>query len=101
LIGNNIYTLKAEGKGVDSDCLANPVTVGLTIGIDSGSTAVRAEFEKRKKRDHRRPRGGQPLTYDFSVMTEEVMTPFSVVTLNHKSTADPCSCDQKELSTTS
>jgi DNA-binding beta-propeller fold protein YncE len=32
-IGNNIYTLKAEGKGVDLDCLANPVTVGLTIGI--------------------------------------------------------------------
>jgi 6-phosphogluconolactonase len=52
-IGNNIYTLKAEGKGVDLDCLANPVTVGLTIGIDSGSTAVGAEFEKRKKRDHR------------------------------------------------
>jgi hypothetical protein len=52
-IGNNIYTLKAEGQGVDLDCLANPVTVGLTIGIDSGSTAVRAEFEKRKKRDHR------------------------------------------------
>jgi DNA-binding beta-propeller fold protein YncE len=52
-IGNNIYTLKAEGKGVDLDCLANSVTVGLTIGIDSGSTAVRAEFEKRKKRDHR------------------------------------------------
>jgi DNA-binding beta-propeller fold protein YncE len=52
-IGNNIYTFKAEGQGADLDCLASPVTVGLTIGIDSGSTAVRAEFEKRKKRDHR------------------------------------------------
>jgi 6-phosphogluconolactonase len=51
--GNSIYTLKAEGKGADLDCLTNPVTVGLTIGIDSGSAAVRAEFEKRKKRDHR------------------------------------------------
>jgi 6-phosphogluconolactonase len=51
--GNNIYTLKAEGKGADLDCLSNPVTVGLTIGIDSGSTAVRAEFERRKKRDCR------------------------------------------------
>jgi hypothetical protein len=26
--------------------------VGLTIGIDIGRTTVRAEFEKRKKRDH-------------------------------------------------
>jgi len=52
-IGNKIFTLTADGKGVDLDCLANPVTVGLTVGIDSGSTAVKAEFEKRKKRDHR------------------------------------------------
>ncbi len=51
-IGNNIFTLNADGKGVDLNCLTNPVTVGLTIGIDTGSTAVRAEFEKRKKRDH-------------------------------------------------
>jgi lactonase family protein with 7-bladed beta-propeller len=52
-LGNNIFTFKADGKGVDLTGLTNPVTVGLTIGIDSGSTAVRAEFEKRKKRDHR------------------------------------------------
>jgi hypothetical protein len=52
-VGNDIYTLKAEGEGMDLHCLANPVAVGLTIGIDSGSAAVRAEFEKRKKRAHR------------------------------------------------
>jgi hypothetical protein len=51
-IGNNIFTLIADGKGVDLVCLTNPVTVGLTIGIDIGRTTVRAEFEKRKKRDH-------------------------------------------------
>jgi hypothetical protein len=50
-LGNNIFTFKAEGKGVDLTGLTNPVTVGLTIGIDSGSTAVRAEFEKRKRHD--------------------------------------------------
>jgi hypothetical protein len=49
-LGNNIFTFKADGKGVDLTGLTNPVTVGLTIGIDSGSTAVRA-FEKRKKHD--------------------------------------------------
>jgi DNA-binding beta-propeller fold protein YncE len=50
-LGNNIFTFKADGKGVDLTGLSNPVTVGLSIGIDSGSTAVRAEFEKRKKHD--------------------------------------------------
>ena len=50
-LGNNIFTFNAEGKGVDLTGLTNPVTVVLTIGTDSGSTAVRAEFEKRKK-DH-------------------------------------------------
>jgi len=52
-LGNNIFTFNAEGKGVDLTGLTNPVTVVLTIGTDSGSTAVRAEFEKRKK--HHQP----------------------------------------------
>ena len=52
-LGNNIFTFKAEGKGVDLTGLTNPVTVVLTIGTDSGTTAVRAEFEKRKK--HHQP----------------------------------------------
>jgi hypothetical protein len=44
-LGNNIFTFKAEGTGVDLTDLTNPVTVVLTIGIDSGSTAAIAEFE--------------------------------------------------------
>jgi hypothetical protein len=50
-LGNNIFTFNAEGKRVDLTGLTNPVTVVLTVGIDSGSTSVIAEFEKRKK-DH-------------------------------------------------
>ena len=41
-LGNNIFTFKAEGTGVDLTGLTNPVTVVLTIGIDSGTTAVMA-----------------------------------------------------------
>jgi hypothetical protein len=48
-LGNNIFTFDADGKDVDLTGLTNPVTVVLTIGIDSGSTTVTAEFEKRKK----------------------------------------------------
>jgi DNA-binding beta-propeller fold protein YncE len=50
-LGNNIFTFNAEGKGVDLTGLTNPVTVVLTIGTDSGTTAVTAEFEKPKKHD--------------------------------------------------
>ena len=34
-----------EGKGADSTGTVNPVTVGLTIGDDSGSTTVTAEIQ--------------------------------------------------------
>jgi hypothetical protein len=44
-LGNNIFTFKAEGRGVDLTGLTNPVTVVLTIGIDSGSTTAIAEFQ--------------------------------------------------------
>jgi len=44
-LGNNIFTFKAEGTGVDLTGLTNPVTAVLTIGIDSGSTAATAQFE--------------------------------------------------------
>jgi len=44
-LGNNIFTFNAEGKGGDLTGLTNPVTVVLTIGTDSGSTAVRAQFK--------------------------------------------------------
>ena len=43
-LGNNIFTFKAEGKGGNLTGLTNPVTVVLTIGIDSGTT--NAEFQK-------------------------------------------------------
>jgi hypothetical protein len=44
-LGNNIFTFKAEGTGVDLTGLTNPVTVVLTIGIDSGTTTATAEFQ--------------------------------------------------------
>jgi hypothetical protein len=37
ILGNNIFTFKAEGTGVNLTGLANPVTVVLTIGIDSAT----------------------------------------------------------------
>jgi DNA-binding beta-propeller fold protein YncE len=39
-LGNNIFNFKVEGKGVDLTGLTNPVTVVLSIGIDSGTTTV-------------------------------------------------------------
>jgi DNA-binding beta-propeller fold protein YncE len=44
-LGNNIFTFKAEGTGVKLTGLTNPVTVELTIGIDSGSTTVTAQLD--------------------------------------------------------
>jgi hypothetical protein len=44
-LGNNIFTFTAEGTGVDLTGLTNPVTVVMTIGDNSGSTAVTAEFQ--------------------------------------------------------
>ena len=44
-LGNNIFTFKAQGTGVDLTGLFNPVTVLLTIGIDSGTTTVTAQFQ--------------------------------------------------------
>jgi hypothetical protein len=45
-LGNKIFTFKAEGKGVNLTGLTNPVTVLLTIGDDTGSTAVTAQFQQ-------------------------------------------------------
>jgi DNA-binding beta-propeller fold protein YncE len=44
-LGNNIFTFMAEGTGVNLTGLTNPVTVVLTIGIDSGTTTVTAQFQ--------------------------------------------------------
>ena len=44
-LGNNFFTFKAQGAGVDLTGLTNPVTVVLTIGNDSGSTSAVAEFQ--------------------------------------------------------
>ena len=44
-LGNNMFTFKAEGTGVDLTGLTNPVTVVLTIGIDSGTTTATAVFQ--------------------------------------------------------
>jgi hypothetical protein len=43
-LGNNIFTFKAEGSGVNLTGLRNPVTVVLIIGIDSGTTTATAQF---------------------------------------------------------
>jgi len=42
-LGNDIFTLKAEGTGVDLTGLTNPVTVVLTIGSDSDTRTVTAQ----------------------------------------------------------
>lgn len=44
-LGGDAFEFKAEGEGADLTGIANPVTVNLTIGNDSGSTTVEAEFE--------------------------------------------------------
>jgi hypothetical protein len=44
-VGNNIFTFNAVGTGVDLTGLTNPVTVVSTIGIDTGSTTVTAQFQ--------------------------------------------------------
>ena len=44
-LGNNMFTFKAEGTGVDLTGPTNPVTVRLTIGINGGSTTVTAQFQ--------------------------------------------------------
>jgi hypothetical protein len=45
-LGNNIFTFKADGSGVALTGLTNPVTVVLTIGIDSGTTTVTEVLSK-------------------------------------------------------
>ena len=48
-LGNNIFTFNAEGKGVDLTDLTNPVTVVLTIGVNTGTTTVTAQFQHRRE----------------------------------------------------
>jgi hypothetical protein len=40
-LGNQMFRFDAVGTRVDLTCLTNPVTVVLTIGINSGTTTVR------------------------------------------------------------
>jgi hypothetical protein len=44
-LGNQMFTFKAEGTGVDLTSLTNPVTVVLNIGNDAGSTMATAQFQ--------------------------------------------------------
>jgi YVTN family beta-propeller protein len=44
-LASNSFKLSAEGEGASLGGTANPVTVSLTIGKNSGSTSVTAEFE--------------------------------------------------------
>jgi hypothetical protein len=45
-LGTNVFALAAESKGVNLSGLTNPVTVVLTVGYNSGSTAVTAQEKK-------------------------------------------------------
>jgi 6-phosphogluconolactonase len=57
-LGNNIFALAAESKGVDLTGLTNPVTVVLTVGANSGSTDVTAQKVEKKPGSgtaHRQP----------------------------------------------
>jgi hypothetical protein len=42
-LGNNTFAFTAEGRGVNLTALTNPVSVALTIGNDTGLTAVSVE----------------------------------------------------------
>jgi len=44
-LGSNQFKCEVEGEHADLTGIANPVTVTLTIGADSGSTTVRAKFD--------------------------------------------------------
>ena len=44
-LGGNSFEFQAQGEGADFTGTMNPVTVNLTIGDDSGSTTVNAEFD--------------------------------------------------------
>jgi hypothetical protein len=44
-LGNNMFTFQAVGTDVELTGLTKPVTVVLTIGIDSGTTTVTAQFQ--------------------------------------------------------
>lgn len=52
-IGNNSFTFKARGKGVDLSTMMKPVTVTLLIGNDTGSTAAFSEEEEEKGEGNR------------------------------------------------
>lgn len=43
-VGDNSYTLQAEGSGANLTGISNPVTVTLTIGDDTGSTQITAQI---------------------------------------------------------
>jgi len=44
-LGGRSFEFKAEGEGADLSGTVNPVTMELSIGDDSGSATVTAEFE--------------------------------------------------------
>ena len=44
-LGGQHYAFAAEGRHADLTGIANPVTITLTIGDDSGSTSVTAQFK--------------------------------------------------------
>ncbi len=44
-LGSGNFELKADGEGANLVGFANPLTVTLTIGNDSGSTMIEAEFD--------------------------------------------------------
>jgi 6-phosphogluconolactonase len=58
-LGNNIFALAAESKGVNLTGLTNPVTVVLTIGNDTGSTAVTAQFLRERGGERNSDEGGK------------------------------------------
>jgi len=43
-LGGNSYSVQVDGSGVDLTGLTNPVTLTLTIGNNTGTTSVNADF---------------------------------------------------------
>jgi hypothetical protein len=86
-LGNNIFTFKAEGTGVDLTGLTNPVTVVLTIGNDTGSTAVIAQKNEREKRDDGRAKQeheDQETGDEEDIRSIKIISIYQIVVLSSK-----------------
>jgi hypothetical protein len=60
LLKDGRYRLKLEASHVDLPDLANPVTVTLTIGDDTGTTTIHAKIKHHRKQGKNHQKAGPP-----------------------------------------